>query len=228
MDVKVIAFDADDTLWENEHYFRYTEEAFCAFFSSYLPEQQAMKILNETGRANIALYGFGIKSFVLNMIEAGMTITGGNLTPELTGQLISLGKAMLDKPISLMEGIEEVLTSLQSRYRLIVATKGDLLDQERKLRKSGLLGYFHHVEIMSDKDEKSYLKLIRQLDIAPQELLMIGNSLKSDVIPVLNIGGYAIHIPYHITNVYEQVDEMIIHPNFKNLLTIREILHHIV
>jgi putative hydrolase of the HAD superfamily len=225
MDVKVIAFDADDTLWENEHYFKHTEETFCALFHHYCPEQTAMQVLNETALENISLYGFGIKSFVLSMIEAGMKIAGGTPEPRLVEQLIALGKDMMHKPVALMEGIEEVLSALQPHYRLIVATKGDLLDQERKLRKSGLAGYFHHVEIMSEKDENSYRKLVRHLAIQPAELLMVGNSLKSDIIPVLNIGGHAIHIPYHITNVFEQATP-VTHPRCKQLVSAREILQY--
>jgi putative hydrolase of the HAD superfamily len=227
MEVKVIAFDADDTLWENEHYFRYTEELFCSFFQEYGPDDQLLAILNDTGRKNIPLYGFGIKSFVLSMIEAGLTITQGNLPAPLIEQMIGLGKEMIEKPIALMDGIETVLSTLQGRYTLIVATKGDLLDQERKLRKSGLAGYFHHIEIMSEKNEQAYLKLTHHLAVQPGELLMVGNSLPSDILPVLNIGGHGMYIPYHITNVHEQAPPMMDHPRCKQLGSVREILQHI-
>lgn len=226
MRYKIIAFDADDTLWENEHYFMHVEEVFCAVFQQYTSREAALDVLNETGKANRSLYGFGIKSFVLNMIEAGLQITGGSMPPELMGQLIRMGKEMIDKPVDLMDGIEEVLGYLQDKSKLIVITKGDLLDQERKLRKSGLTSYFHHIEIMSEKDEKGYLRLIRQLGIEPHELLMVGNSLQSDILPVLQIGGYAIHVPYRITNVYERADP-VDHPRLRNIGSVRELLHHL-
>ena len=131
---------------------------------------------------------------------------------------------MLDRPVEIIDGVEHVLADLQGKYRLVVATKGDLLDQERKLIKSGLLSYFHHTEIMSDKQPDDYAKLIRHLDISPDEFMMIGNSLKSDVIPVLELGGFAIHIPYHITWVHEAIEKEISHPNFNHALHISEIL----
>jgi putative hydrolase of the HAD superfamily len=131
---------------------------------------------------------------------------------------------MLDKPIELLQGVEQVLAALQGKYRVILATKGDLLDQERKLKKSGLAHYFHHIEIMSDKQEADYQKLIKHLDIQPNELMMIGNSLKSDVLPVLNIGGYGVHIPYHITWAHEKVEKNIEHDNFMSIQTLTEIL----
>ena len=138
-------------------------------------------------------------------------------------KILDLGKELLARPIELLDGIEEVLASLKEKYRLVVATKGDLLDQERKLRNSGIEHYFHHIEIMSDKQEKDYRKLIRHLDIDPQEFLMVGNSLKSDVLPVLAIGGRAFHIPYHTTWAHEQVDHTIEHEHFRQMEHIRDI-----
>jgi putative hydrolase of the HAD superfamily len=137
---------------------------------------------------------------------------------------IEYGKELLAKPIELLDGIEEVLKKLKPDYRLVVATKGDLLDQERKLKKSGLEHYFHHIEIMSDKKEKDYLKLIKHLDIQPAEFLMIGNSLKSDILPVLEIGGHAIHVPYHTTWAHEKIEGTIEHPNFNQVESIHEVL----
>ena len=133
----------------------------------------------------------------------------------------------MNEPIELLEGVEQVLQTLQGKYKLVVATKGDLLDQERKLKKSNLTQYFHHVEIMSEKDEGSYRKLVKHLDIQPEELLMIGNSLKSDILPVLRIGGHAIHVPYHITWVHEMIESQIEHKNFKTVNYIREILQYL-
>jgi putative hydrolase of the HAD superfamily len=137
---------------------------------------------------------------------------------------IQYGKDLLDKPIELLEGVEETLHFLKNKYRLVMATKGDLLDQERKLKRSGLESYFHHIEIMSDKQEADYQKLIRHLDISPDQFLMIGNSLKSDALPVLAIGGHAVHVPYHTVWEHEKVEGGIEHPNFHSVETLKDIL----
>ncbi|MCC8423415.1 HAD family hydrolase [Mucilaginibacter sp. UR6-11] len=224
MNVKVIAFDADDTLWVNEPYFRQSEEAFCTLLEEYLPRHELERELLKIEIANLGLYGYGIKGFVLSMLETAMAVTNNMISAKTIGEIIDLGKQMLNQPIELLDGVEEVLCSLKGRYRLVVATKGDLLDQERKLRKSNLNAYFHHVEIMSEKDDVNYLKLIKHLDIRPSELLMVGNSLKSDVLPVLNIGGYAIHVPYHITWAHEEIEQSIDSGMFKSVECIKDVL----
>ena len=154
---------------------------------------------------NLGLYGYGAKGFTLSMISAANSISNGQADSALIGEIIDLGKTLIDAPMELLPGVSDVLETLHGEYRMIVATKGDLLDQERKLKKSKLEDYFHHVEIMSDKNPGSYRKLVRHLDIKPQEFLMIGNSLKSDVIPVLDIGADAIHIPAQTTWAHEHV-----------------------
>lgn len=212
--IRVIAFDADDTLWVNEPYFRNAELEFCALLNDIMPTEKVMAILFETEIANLKLYGYGIKGFMLSMIETIYKICGDNIKAETVNAAIDLGKNMFSKPIELLDGVEEVLKSLYGKYRLVVATKGDLLDQERKLERSGLHHYFHHIEIMSDKQEKDYKKLLKHLDCPADEFLMIGNSLKSDILPVLAIGGHAVHIPYHITWLHEHIEEEIAHANF--------------
>ena len=131
---------------------------------------------------------------------------------------------MLNKPVELIDDVRDVLKSLKSKYKLVMATKGDLLDQERKLKKSGLAEFFHHIEIMSEKKESDFEKLIKHLDIQSGELMMIGNSLKSDILPILNIGGHGVHIPYHITWAHEKVEAIVDHPNFRQVQKIKEIL----
>jgi putative hydrolase of the HAD superfamily len=227
MSIKVVAFDADDTLWVNEPYFRKTEEAFCQLLEGYLSMHDLERELMRTELDNLPLYGYGVKGFTLSMVEAAIRITLGTLSVEIIDKILDLGKSLLNEPIELLNGVEEVLESLQGKYRLVVATKGDLLDQERKLRKSGLSKYFHHIEIMSEKDDANYLKLIRHLDIKPDELLMVGNSLKSDVLPVLNIGGSAIHVPYHITWAHEQINHTIEHEKFRTVEHISNILGYL-
>jgi putative hydrolase of the HAD superfamily len=225
--VKVVAFDADDTLWHNESYFQEVEHKFCRLLEEYLPQHTVERELLKTEIANISLYGYGIKAFMLSMIETAIRISDSTIRVNVIEKIIELGKEMLDKPIEKLEGVESVLENLKGKYRLVVATKGDLLDQERKLKKSRLEHFFHHTEIMSEKGEGDYDKLIRHLDIEPSEFLMIGNSLKSDVLPVLAIGGHGFHIPYHITWGHEKVDKIIEHPNFKELKKLTEILDYL-
>jgi len=226
MPIKVIAFDADDTLWVNEPYFQETEQKFCALLEDYLPQHTVSRELLKTEVENLTLYGYGIKGFMLSMIETALNVSDKTISLDVIEKAIALGKELLLKPIELLEGVEEVLTKLKNHYRLVVATKGDLLDQERKLKASGLEHYFHHIEIMSDKQEKDYLKLIRHLDIQPDEFLMVGNSLKSDVLPVLAIGGHGYHVPYHVTWAHEAVDNTIEHAQFKQLTKLTELLDH--
>jgi len=224
MDIKVIAFDADDTLWVNEPYFKEIEEKFCDLLEDYLPRHTLVKELFKTEIDNLSLYGYGVKGFMLSMIETALRITNNTLNLEVIEKAICFGKELLQKPIELLEGVEDVLKALKGKYRLVVATKGDLLDQERKLKKSGLEHYFHHIEIMSDKQESDYLGLIKHLDIVPSQFLMMGNSLKSDVLPVLAIGGHGIHIPYHTTWAHETVEHKVEHANFRHVVHMKEVL----
>lgn len=223
--IKVIAFDADDTLWVNETYFREAERKFATLLSNYETPNKIEQELFQLEMKNLPYYGYGIKGFVLSMIETALEISNDTLPQSTIGDLLNIGKEMLDKPIELLAGVEEVLHSLHGRYKLIVATKGDLLDQERKLEKSGLINYFHHVEVMSEKKMPDYQKLTKHLDIAPQELLMVGNSLKSDILPLIAIGASAIHVPFHTTWTHEQVSEQdLLNSDYTTVSSIRDIL----
>ncbi len=224
MDIKVIAFDADDTLWVNEPYFREIENKFCELLEDFMPLHSTARDLLATEIGNLPLYGYGIKGFILSMIETAIESTGKTIHIEVIAKILDFGKQLLAQPIELLDGVEDVLVNLKERYRLVVATKGDLLDQERKLRNSGIEHYFHHIEIMSDKKEGDYLKLIKHLDIKPEQFLMIGNSIKSDVLPVLGINGNSIHVPYHTTWAHEHVDHTIDDPRFKEVKQISEVL----
>ena len=225
--IKVIAFDADDTLWVNEPYFQETEAKFCALLEDYLPHHTVSQELFKTEMANLELYGYGIKAFMLSMIETINKITEGRARLSLVEKVIELGKEMLDKPVELLDGVEDVLQKLNGDYRLVMATKGDLLDQERKLIKSGLEMHFHHIEILSQKRQEDYTKLIAHLDCRAEEFLMIGNSLKSDILPVLNLGGHAIHVPFHTTWVHEEINHDIDHPNFLQAESITDVLKYL-
>lgn len=224
MQVKVIAFDADDTLWINEPYFQETEEKFCELLLPYLSRHTLSQELFKTEIGNLKLYGYGIKGYILSMIEAALKISNNTISNEIIAKIIQYGKELLEKPIELLDGVEDTLETLKKDYKLVVATKGDLLDQRRKLHNSGLGKYFHHIEVMSDKQEVDYSDLVKRLDISPSEFLMIGNSLKSDVLPVLGIGGHAIHIPFHTTWEHEKIDHKVEHVNFKNFEKITEVL----
>lgn len=208
-DFKIIGFDADDTLWVNEPYYQEIEKIFCELFSDFQTEKTISKELFKTEIQNLDLYGYGAKGFILSMIETALCLSDNKIEKTVIDKIISLGKDLINKPVVLLDGVQEVLERLtKAGYKLIVATKGDLLDQERKLKKSNIEKYFHHVEIMSNKKELNYQKLLSHLNIASKDFLMIGNSLKSDIIPVLNIGGYGIHIPYHTTWTHETIEKM--------------------
>ncbi len=226
--LQAIAFDADDTLWINEPYFQETEKLFCALLEDYVPHHTVSQELFKTEMQNLALYGYGVKGFMLSMVETALRVSNHTLDVTVIGKILQYGKDLLERPIVLLDGVKDVLEALKGKYRLVVATKGDLLDQERKLQHSGLESYFHHIEIMSDKQEKDYHKLIKHLDIDPSHFMMLGNSLKSDVLPVLAIGGYGVHVPYHTTWVHEQTTHNVAHPNFTQLQTISEILPYLL
>lgn len=205
--IKVIAFDADDTLWENEPYFRDNEARFSELMLPFQPnKKECIQTFYKTVIKNLPLYGFGIKAFMLSMTETAIEISNYKVSNEIIAKILEIGKEMLQEPVVLYNNVEEVLKQLQNEYKLIVVTKGDLLDQERKLKKSNLEKYFHHIEIVSDKAEEQYLNILNHLDVSPSEFLMIGNSAKSDILPVLNIGGWGIFIPSHFTWQHEHVD----------------------
>ena len=205
--IKVIGFDADDTLWVNEPYYREVEDQFVQLLTTYGVSGNIAGALFDTEIANLRLYGYGIKAFILSLVECAIQLTDGGVTSRDIRRIIGLGKSMLERPIELLDDVKRVLKVLTPQYRLIVATKGDLLDQERKMHKSSISDYFHHIEVMSDKTELQYVQLLKHLDIAPEEFLMIGNSLKSDIIPPLELGAWGIHVPFHTTWAHEEVDE---------------------
>jgi len=222
--IKVIGFDADDTLWVNEPFYQEVEKEFCQIMKPYLPEKETSEELFRTEMHNLEIYGYGAKGFILAMIETALRVTNGKISSQEINQILDTGKTLLNMPIQLLDGVENVLQQLQGKYKLILATKGDLLDQERKLQKSELIGYFHHIEIMSDKQENNYRKLLSHLDIQANEFLMVGNSVKSDILPVLNIGAKAIHVPYEVTWQHENQHESSENHDFFTVSKIAEIL----
>lgn len=224
MNQKIIAFDADDTLWHNEPYFDEAQAKFCELFADYASKQEILQLILSHQVKNLPLYGFGIKAFTLSMIDAALELTNHQISGQGTQKIIDIGRDLLQKPVELLPEVEDVLQQLKGKYKLVVATKGDLKDQHRKLHDSGIGHYFHHIEVMSDKKELDYEKMLGRLDIKPENFIMIGNSLKSDVLPVLNIGGHGYHVAYHTTWEYEKIDFEIQHENFKSLENIIDVL----
>ena len=224
MTPKIIAFDADDTLWHNEPYFDEAQERFCQLFQDYASSQEILGLILNHQVNNLPLYGFGIKAFTLSMIESALELTNHQISGKGIEKIITIGKDLLQKPVELLPNVEDVLKELKGKYKLVVATKGDLKDQHRKLHDSGIGHYFHHIEVLSDKTELDYEKMFGRLECKAKDILMIGNSLKSDVLPILNLGGFGIHIPYHTTWEYEKIDFKIEHENFLALSNVKEVL----
>lgn len=224
--IKIIGFDADDTLWVNETYFREAETEFCNLMSEYETPNKTDQELFKMEMKNLPIYGYGVKAFVLSMVEMALEISNGNVSQKKVQAILEIGKVMLEKPVELLDGVEDVLKELSKKYRIILATKGDLLDQERKLEKSGLTDYFHHIEVMSDKKEANYIKLLKHLDIEASEFLMVGNSLKSDILPLVQLNAHAVHMPFYTTWAHEQVTEKERNgKNYKTISNLRELLN---
>ena len=227
--IKVIAFDADDTLWVNEPIFKKAHEDFAEIVCEWIKSNDIEAELYKTEIQNIPIYGFGIKGFTLSMIETSIRVSHGQINTDQISKIINIGKEMHNHPVELLPEVENTLKTLSGDYRLIVATKGDLLEQQRKLKRSNLEKYFHHVEVMSDKTPAQYQRLIKHLDIAPESFLMIGNSIRSDILPALDIGGYAIHVPYYLSWIHEQVDDFDTNrPRFMECERLSDIVDHLL
>ena len=228
--VKYIAFDADDTLWVNEPYFREAEAEYCKVLERFAPAEEIIDVLYRTEIKNLAPYGYGAKAFTLSLMETAINLSNGSnkepLTPTEMGKIIEIGTSLIRVPINILPGVEEFLDALsqKSEYTLVLATKGDLLDQQRKLERSGLDRYFHHIEVMSDKTPQAYTNLFKRLGCSCEEFVMIGNSMKSDILPVLEVGAYGIYIPFYSTWEHEKVHEEVIHPNLYESTSCKELL----
>jgi len=221
---RIIGFDADDTLWHNETIFENVHEQYRALLSRYHDAATVDRTLFATEMRNLELYGYGVKGFTLSAIETAITLTNGKISAEEIKTLIALGQDMLAHPVHLLDGVAETLDLLSSDYRLLLITKGDLRDQQRKLDKSGLATHFAHVEIVSEKDANTYATLLKRHAIDPREFLMVGNSLKSDILPVLDLGGHGAYVPYHLTWAAERVSHTPHAPGrFAEIKTVREL-----
>ena len=201
-----IFFDADDTLWENEQFFRDAEAQFAELLADYTSPEGVQELLWHKQEENIPLFGYGSKTYMIGMTDAAVELCGGHLPDKIYYGVKKIITDLAFHEFRLLDGVEETLMALYEHYRLIVATKGDLTEQLNKYRLSGLDRYFHHCEVMENKDERNYLELAAKLDLAPEQILMIGNSVKSDIAPVINIGGTAIHTPHDVVWVHEMMD----------------------
>jgi len=204
--IKTIAFDADDTLWVNEPLFRINEEKFDSLLKDYISDNKITSKLYETEIKNLKHFGYGIKGFIISMVETAIELTNGEIKGCDLKKIIDWGKEQINHPVNILDGTEKVLQTLKNKYQIMLITKGDLFDQESKIARSGLVDYFDIIEIVSEKDNNTYSALLKKHNINSSELLMVGNSLKSDILPIINLGAKAIHIPFHTTWVHEEVN----------------------
>ncbi len=216
-----IGFDADDTLWQNEQFFQLTEKSFTELLADHGDSHHVSSRLLEAERRNLKLYGFGAKGFTLSMIETALEVTDGTVPQAVIGKILALGRAMLDYPIETLPHVHETLDALAGKYRIILITKGDLFDQERKLAQSGLGDFFDAVEIVSDKRPSVYERVFsRHADGAPRAM-MVGNSLKSDVIPAIEAGAWGVHVPHELVWELDHADAPDGHPRFHMLASLK-------
>ncbi len=221
--ITMIGLDADDTLWHNETIFEQTHAKLRILLARYHDAATVDRRLFATEMRNLELYGYGIKSFALSAIETAVELSGRQISADEVHSIIQLAQDMLAHPVQVLDGVAETVVALARSHRLVVITKGDLRDQERKVARSGLATHFSAVEIVSEKSPDTYDRVLRRHNIAVAEFLMVGNSIKSDILPVLELGGTAAHVPYHLTWEHERVEGPPVHPRFFPLASIRDL-----
>ena len=218
-----IGFDADDTLWQNEQFFRFTEERFKTLLADHADPNGISERLIEAERRNVLHYGFGIKGFTLSMIETAIEVTEGRVPASVIGDILAAGREMLSHPVETLPHAREALEGLAGSYRIVLITKGDLFDQERKLAQSGLGELFHAVEIVSDKNASTYRRIFARHGDGPERSMMVGNSLKSDVVPAIEAGGFGVLVPHDLTWALEHADEPVDEPRYRRLTNLGEL-----
>jgi len=224
MPVRVVGFDGDDTLWHSETRFHVTQGEFHELLKQHVPEADADRRLAEMELKNLGIYGYGVKSFTLSMLETAIELTEGQIPASDLKVILGWGKRMLMEPTELLDGVEETLHKLSPSYDMLLITKGDLFDQESKLAQSGLGDLFLGVEILTEKNVDSYRGVFRRRSIQPEDFVMVGNSLRSDVVPVVSLGGHAVHIPYEVTWDHEHVpEEEMPKEGWRRIASIREL-----
>lgn len=219
----LIAFDADDTLWQNEHFFRLTEAAFADLLKDYAEAAHLSERLLAAERRNLGHYGFGIKGFILSMIETAIEVTDGKAPASVINDILAAGREMLGHPVELLPGAEDTVRTLGAEYDVILITKGDLFDQERKIAQSGLAELFKGIEIVSTKDADTYRRFFTAHGRGPQSAMMVGNSLKSDVLPAIEAGGWGVFVPHALTWAVEHAQAPENHPRFAEIKTLEEL-----
>jgi len=197
--IEVVALDGDDTLWHNEGFFADTQARYCELLAPWASGEAIDAAMLECERRNLELFGYGVKGFMLSMIETAIELTAGKVSAVEIQAILELGKEMIAQPVELIEGVDEVVPSLAETYRLVLVTKGDLFHQESKLARSGLAELFERVEIVAEKDRATYQRILAASGVEPERFVMVGNSVRSDVLPVLELGAKAVHVPYHLT-----------------------------
>lgn len=219
--IKLIAFDADDTLWDCQSHFEAVENTYCDLLSEYGDKQHISARLFETETRNMAELGYGSKAFTLSLVENAVEVSKGRISASQLLKIQHLGRSLLNIPATPLEGVESTLKAIHNmaRYKMVVFTKGEILDQENKLARSGLWNYFDRVEVVADKTPRQYRELCATFGIGIDEFLMVGNSFKSDIAPVLHLGGYAVHIPFEVTWAHEETEEYD-HPHLIRIKTI--------
>jgi putative hydrolase of the HAD superfamily len=223
----LIGFDADDTLWQNESFFRLTQDRFATLLADHAPPDHLHDRLLAAERRNLGHYGFGVKGFVLSMIETAIEVTDARVPATVIAEIMAAGREMLAHPIQLLPHAAQAVTQAAERHRVVLITKGDLLDQERKLAQSGLGDAFHAVEIVSDKTAAVYARLFARHGAEPDSAMMVGNSLKSDVLPVIAAGGYGVHVPHPLTWALEHADPPTGHARFAALPDLGALAEHL-
>lgn len=204
--IDVVAFDADDTLWHSESLFVVTQERVAELLAPYVDAATLEAELEATERRNLAVYGYGVKGFTLSLVETAIAVSDGRVTTDEIATLLAWGRGMLAHPVELLDGVEETVRTVAEDHRIVLVTKGDLFHQESKVAESGLGDLFEHVAVVAEKDPATYARVARDVGVDPARLLMVGNSVRSDVLPVLELGGYAVHIPYHVTWAVEAAE----------------------
>jgi putative hydrolase of the HAD superfamily len=219
--IDLVGIDGDDTLWHSEGHFHVTEQRFRELVAPWVEGEAASAALLETERRNLRLFGYGVKGFTLSMIETALAVSGHRIDGRAIERIISFGKELLDHPVELLDGVADTLHDLAARYRLVLVTKGDLFHQESKVAASGVAEAFERIEIVAEKDTTTYGRVVRQMDAVPNRFCMIGNSVRSDIAPVLDMGGFGVHVPYHVTWALEHA-EVEAHPRLAHVETIRQ------
>ncbi len=215
--LSTIGFDADDTLWQNETFFRLTEQRFAELLSGHGAHEVISAKLLAAERRNLGFYGFGVKGFTLSMIETAVEVTNGQVPGAVIAEILGFGRQMLQNPVETLPHARETLAALAGQYRILLITKGDLFDQERKLAQSGLGDYFSAVEIVSDKTPETYRRIFTRHGDGPERALMVGNSLKSDVVPAIRAGSWGVHVPHELTWVLEHEEAPEADPRFRRI-----------